>query len=49
MVKKVRDEVTGHVGPWNQPDLEPFKDKNIEGEIPAGPGATAAPATPAAK
>jgi mono/diheme cytochrome c family protein len=44
MVKKVRADSAGHVGPWSQADLEAFKDKNVEGEIPAGPGATAAPA-----
>ena len=47
MVKKAREEAGSHVGPWTQADLEPFKDKNLEGEIPAGPGATAAPAAPA--
>lgn len=30
---------------WTMAELEPFKDKNLPGEIPAGPGATA----PAAK
>ena len=49
MVKKVREETASHVGPWNQEQLDSFKDKNIEGEIPAGPGATAAPAAAAAK
>lgn len=50
MVKKVRDESASHAGPWSQADLDPFKDKNIEGAIPAGPGATAPPpgAAPAA-
>ena len=54
MVGKVREATAGHVGPWKPEDLEPFKDKNIPGEITAGPGATAAPASapaaaPAAK
>ena len=46
MVKKVRAAVTGHAGPWQAGDLEPFAEKNIPGEIPAGPGATV-PAAPA--
>jgi mono/diheme cytochrome c family protein len=48
MVKKVREDASAQVGPWTQAQLEPFKDKNVEGEIPAGPGATAAPAAPGA-
>lgn len=44
MVAKAREAAKAHVGPWTQADLEPFKEKNIEGEIPAGPGATVAPA-----
>jgi mono/diheme cytochrome c family protein len=43
MVKKVRDESASHVGPWSEADLDAFKDKNTEGAIPAGPGATAPP------
>jgi mono/diheme cytochrome c family protein len=48
MVKKVREDASAHVGPWNQAGLDPFKDKNVEGEIPAGPGATVPPAAPGA-
>lgn len=44
MISKVREATKGHAGPWTGPDLEPLKDKHIPGEIPAGPGATAAPA-----
>ncbi|HSI63118.1 MAG TPA: cytochrome c [Candidatus Saccharimonadia bacterium] len=44
MVKKVRTDTASHVAAWTQGELEPFKDKNIEGAIPAGPGAPAAPA-----
>jgi mono/diheme cytochrome c family protein len=47
MVTKVREETKAHVGPWTQADLEAFKDKNLPGEIPAGPGATAAAPAPA--
>ncbi len=47
MVQKVRDEEK-RTAQWTEADLKPFADKNIEGEIPAGPGATAA-AAPAAK
>jgi mono/diheme cytochrome c family protein len=50
MVKKVRDESASHVGPWTEADLEAYKEKNIEGAIPGGPGATApAPAAAPAK
>lgn len=48
MVAKVRADTAGHAGPWKSEDLEPFKDKNVPGEIPAGPGATAAPQPAAA-
>lgn len=44
MVKKVRDEVASHSGPWTEAALAEFADKNIPGDIPAGPGATAAAA-----
>jgi mono/diheme cytochrome c family protein len=43
MVSKVRAATSSHSGQWTAPLLEPFADKNIPGEIPAGPGATAAP------
>ena len=51
MVAKVREKVAAHVGPWTGGDLQEFADKNIEGSIPDGPGATEAPAAaaPAAK
>jgi mono/diheme cytochrome c family protein len=41
MIEKVREEEK-HTGQWTSAGLEPFKDKNIPGDIPAGPGATAA-------
>lgn len=44
MVAEVRESSKSHAGPWTQADLDAFKDKNVKGEIPAGPGATAAPA-----
>ncbi|MCB1279370.1 c-type cytochrome [Prosthecobacter sp.] len=49
MVQKVRDEEK-RTAQWTVPELEPFAKKDVPGEIPAGPGATAAPAAaPAAK
>jgi hypothetical protein len=47
MVQKVRDEEK-RASQWTAAELEPFAEKNVPGEIPAGPGATAA-AAPAAK
>jgi mono/diheme cytochrome c family protein len=41
MVEKVR-EAEKRASQWTQAELEPFAQKNVEGEIPAGPGATAA-------
>lgn len=49
MVAKVREASKGHAGQMSEADLAEFKDKDIEGEIPAGPGATAAPAAAPAK
>ena len=43
MVKKVRDEVSARTTPWSEAELAEFAEKNVEGEIPAGPGATAVP------
>jgi hypothetical protein len=43
MVQKVRDE-DKRATQWTEAELQPFADKNVEGEIPAGPGATAAAA-----
>lgn len=43
MVQKVRDEEK-RTSQWTAADLEPFAKKDIPGEIPAGPGATAAAA-----
>lgn len=43
MVFKVRTAVAGHAGPWTPADLDPFKEQNCPGEIPAGPGATVPP------
>ncbi|MBE2284177.1 MAG: cytochrome c [Prosthecobacter sp.] len=49
MVQKVRDEEK-RATQWTAADLEPFAEKNVPGDIPAGPGATAAAApAPAAK
>lgn len=47
MVQKVRDEEK-RATQWTEADLKPFAEKNVPGEILAGPGATAA-AAPAAK
>ena len=41
MVQKVRDEEK-RATQWTEADLKPFADKNVPGDIPAGPGATAA-------
>lgn len=46
MVQKVRDEEK-RATQWTDADLKPFADKNVPGDIPAGPGATAAPAAAA--
>lgn len=46
MVEKVRSEEK-RATQWTEADLKPFADKNVAGDIPAGPGATAA--APAAK
>ncbi|HEY1082085.1 MAG TPA: cytochrome c [Prosthecobacter sp.] len=40
MVEKVRSEEK-RASQWTMADLEAFKDKNVPGDIPAGPGATA--------
>ncbi|WP_395742104.1 c-type cytochrome [Prosthecobacter sp.] len=49
MVQKVRDEEK-RAAQWTAPELEPFAKKNVPGDIPAGPGATAGAApAPAAK
>lgn len=48
MVQKVRDEEK-RATQWTVTELEPFAQKNVPGDIPAGPGATAAAAAPAAK
>jgi mono/diheme cytochrome c family protein len=42
MVEKVRSEET-RTQQWTEAELAPFADKNIPGEIPAGPGAGKAP------
>ncbi len=46
MVQKVRDEEK-RATQWTDAELKPFAEKNVPGDIPAGPGATAA--VPAAK
>ncbi len=43
MVQAVRDAEEGRATQWTAAELAPFADKNVEGEIPAGPGATVAP------
>jgi hypothetical protein len=43
MVQKVRDEEK-RTTQWTEAELKPFADKNVPGEITAGPGATAAAA-----
>lgn len=47
MVQKVRDEEK-RATQWTAAELEPFAKKDVPGDIPAGPGATAAPAAAAA-
>jgi mono/diheme cytochrome c family protein len=44
MVTKVRTETAAHATQWTAADLETFATKDVPGVIPAGPGATAAPA-----
>jgi mono/diheme cytochrome c family protein len=44
MVTKVRGETAGRTAQWTAADLEAFASKDVPGEIPAGPGATVAPA-----
>lgn len=44
MVAKVRGTITGHPAQWTAAELEEFAKKNVPGDIPAGPGATGAPA-----
>ncbi len=41
MVQKVREEEK-RATQWTDADLKPFAEKNVPGDIPAGPGATAA-------
>jgi mono/diheme cytochrome c family protein len=43
MVEKVRSEEK-RATQWTEADLKPFADKNVPGDVPAGPGAIAAPA-----
>lgn len=40
MVQAVRDAEEGRATQWTAAELESFAEKNVEGEIPAGPGAT---------
>ncbi|HCN79290.1 MAG TPA: hypothetical protein DIT13_19160 [Verrucomicrobiales bacterium] len=42
MVEKVRADESSRAAQWTQADLEKFAEANVPGEIPAGPGATAA-------
>ena len=44
MVAKVRADAASHTAQWTAAELEEFAKKNVPGDIPAGPGATAAPA-----
>lgn len=43
MISKIRKDIENHPAPWTAAELEAYKDKNISGEIPAGPGATGTP------
>jgi mono/diheme cytochrome c family protein len=45
MVEKIRADEK-RATQWTEAELEPFKDQNIPGDIPAGPGATTAAAAP---
>lgn len=47
MIVNARAAVGSRSGPWKVEELMPFAEKNIPGEIPAGPGATVAPAAAA--
>jgi hypothetical protein len=50
MIVKVRKDIESHPAPWTSAELETYKDKNLPGDVPAGPGATVAPTpAPAAK
>ncbi len=53
MVAAIRKTESARTTQWTSAELAPFADKNAPGEIPAGPGATVAPAAaeaaPAAK
>jgi len=49
MVTKVRDLEKGRTAQWTMAELESHAKANIPGDIPAGPGATAAPAAEAKK
>lgn len=42
MVEEVRAKESARTTQWTAAELEPFADKNVPGEIPAGPGATEA-------
>jgi mono/diheme cytochrome c family protein len=44
MVAKVRADTAGRTVQWTAADLDSFAAKNVPGPIPAGPGATVAPA-----
>ncbi|MDB6136942.1 MAG: cycA 2 [Verrucomicrobiaceae bacterium] len=44
MVAKVRAAAAAHTAQWTAPELEEFSKKDAPGDIPAGPGATTAPA-----
>ena len=48
MIAKARASIGSHTGPWKADELAPFAEKNIPGEIPAGPGATVPAAAPPA-
>lgn len=49
MIVKIRKDIENHPTPWTAAELEACKDSNLPGEVPAGPGATVAPAAPAPK
>lgn len=49
MVAKVRDSEKGKATQWTMAELSKHATANIPGDVPAGPGATAAPAADAKK
>lgn len=44
MIVKMRKDIESHPTPWTSAELESYKDKNITGDVPAGPSAATVPA-----